>query len=57
MKVAASASAEARTLAGSKTLKRRFTDQPQEGIGLREKVRLCKWNSALKGATPRAGPA
>jgi hypothetical protein len=57
MKVSASASAEARTLAGIKTLKRRSTDQPQEGIGLREEARLCKWNLALKGETPRAGPA
>jgi hypothetical protein len=57
MKVSASVSAEARTLAGIKTLKRRSTDQPQEGIGLREEARLCKWNLTLKGETPRAGPA
>jgi hypothetical protein len=35
----------------------RTVGQPQEGNGLREEVRLRGWISALKGATPRAGPA
>jgi hypothetical protein len=35
----------------------RTIGQPQEGNGLREEVRLRVRRSALKGATPRAGPA
>jgi hypothetical protein len=41
--LAASAVRETRTLAGSKTLKWRFSNQPQEGIGIREDVQLCGW--------------
>jgi hypothetical protein len=39
----ASAVLGTRTLAGSKTLKWRFSNQPQEGIGIREDVLLCGW--------------
>jgi hypothetical protein len=47
--VLASASSETRTLAGSKTLKRRFPDQPQEGTDVRKNALLCGWKSTLKG--------
>jgi hypothetical protein len=43
-----------RTLAGSKTLKWRFSDQPQEGNGSREAFLLCEWKKTLKG-NPKGG--
>jgi hypothetical protein len=46
-----------RTPAGNKALKLRSWDQQHEGMGVRKNAPLCKWNSASKGETPRAGPA
>jgi hypothetical protein len=45
---------ETRTLAGSKTLKWRSSDQPQEGNGGRKTELLCGWKQALKG-NPKGG--